>query len=40
MTKSANGIAYTDNFVTEFAKMIARYFKDNPDKVQDKGESA
>jgi len=35
-----NGIAYTDNFVTEFAKMIARYFKDNPDKVQDKGESA
>ena len=35
-----NGIAYTEDFVTEFAKILARYFKDNPDKVQDKGESA
>lgn len=32
----SNGVAYTDDFVTEFAKMVARYFKDNPDKVQDK----
>ncbi len=36
----ANGIAYTDEFATEFAKAIVRYFKDNPDQVQDKGESA
>ena len=34
-----NGISYTDDFVTEFAKMVVRYFKDNPDKIQDKGES-
>jgi len=34
----ANRITYTDDFTTEFAKVIARYFKDNPDKVQDKGE--
>jgi len=36
----SNGITYTDEFVTEFAKAIVRYFKDNPDKIQDKGESA
>lgn len=35
-----NGITYTDDFITEFAKAIVRYFKDNPDKIQDKGESA
>ena len=34
----SNGISYTDDFVTEFAKAIVRYFKDNPDKVQDKGD--
>jgi hypothetical protein len=34
-----NGIADTDNFVTEFAKAIARYFKDNPNQVQDKRET-
>ena len=39
-TIRSNGINYSDDFVTEFAKAIARYFKDNPDKVQDKGESA
>jgi len=36
----SNGIIYTDDFTTEFAKVVARYFKDNPDTVQDKGESA
>lgn len=36
----SNGISYTDEFVTEFAKAIVRYFKNNPDEVQDKGESA
>ena len=39
-TIKSNGITYTDDFVTEFAKAIVRYFKDNPDKVQDKGEFA
>jgi hypothetical protein len=39
-TIRSNGTNYSDDFVTEFAKAIARYFKDNPDKVQDKGESA
>lgn len=39
-TIRSNGITYTDEFVTEFAKAIVRYFKDNPDKIQDKGESA
>ncbi|MCX4364034.1 MAG: hypothetical protein OSJ74_11760 [Clostridia bacterium] len=34
----SNGISCTDDFVTEFAKAIVRYFKDNPDKVQDKGD--
>ena len=34
-----NGIAYTDDFVTEFAKAIVRYLKDNPDQLQDKGET-
>ncbi len=34
----SNGVTYTDDFVTEFAKIIAWYFKDNPDKVQDKGD--
>ena len=38
-TIRTNGITYTNDFVTEFAKAIARYFKDNPNKVQDKGES-
>lgn len=33
-----NGIAYTNDFITEFAKAIVRYFKDNLDKVQDKGD--
>lgn len=37
-TIKSNGITYTDDFVTEFTKAIVRYFKDNPDKVQDKGE--
>lgn len=35
----SNVIAYTDDFTTEFAKAIVRYFKDNPDEVQDKGNS-
>lgn len=39
-TIRSNGITYTDDFVTEFAKAIVLYFKDNPDKKQDKGESA
>lgn len=39
-TIRSNGITYADEFVTEFAKAIVRYFKDNPYKVQDKGESA
>ena len=39
-TIRSNGITYTDEFVTEFAKAIVRYFKNNPDEVQDKGESA
>lgn len=39
-TIMSNGVIYTDDFTTEFAKAIARYFKDNPEKIQDKGESA
>ena len=31
-----NGISYTDDFITEFAKVIVRYFKDNPEQIQDK----
>ena len=34
-----NGISYTDDFITEFAKTIVRYFKDNPEQIQDKGET-
>jgi len=39
-TIKSNGIVYTEDFTTEFAKIIVRYFKDNPDKIKVKGESA
>ena len=34
-----NEISYTDDFIKEFAKVIVRYFKDNPEQAQDKGEN-
>lgn len=39
-TITTNGISYTDDFTTEFAKAIVRYFKNNLSKLQNKGESA